>query len=133
VCACLRGCIWECVFVCVCLSVFVCVRKQASISHAQFRSVLSSRCTALNSQYHRRSVAAYCSLYAGSSVCAVVLVGQQQERIDRVDWMGLTDIDTSDCCKFVPKPVQNKSDHKCWGGMGARIRNGLCVQESGKN
>ena len=62
----------------------------------------------------------------------MVLVGQQQERTDRVDWMGLTDIDTSDCCKFVPKPVQNVSDLIYLGG-GARIRNGICVQESGRN
>ena len=49
-------------------------------------------------------------------MCAVVLVGQQQERTDSVDWMGLTDIDTSDCCKFLPKLVQNVSDLKYLGG-----------------
>ena len=51
-------------------------------------------------------------------MCAVVLVGQQQERTDRVDWMGLTVIDTSDYCKFLPKPVQNMPDLKYLGGGG---------------
>ena len=37
----------------VCLSLFVSVRRDAAISHSQIRSVLSSRCTALSSQYHK--------------------------------------------------------------------------------
>ena len=108
VCACVF--IWKCVFGYVCLSVFVCVCEET----LPFSPNLT--CISLNSQYHKCSVAAYSSLYAGSSVCAVVLVGQQQERTDSVDWMGLTAIDTSDCCKFLPKLVQNVSDLKYLGG-----------------
>ena len=132
VCACVFK--WKCVFGCVCLCVCMCVCVcEETLSLAIHNSVQSSPhlySTSVSSQYHNSSVAAYSSLHAGSSVCAVVLVGQQQERADRVDWLVLTDIDTSDCCKFLPKPVQNMSDLKYLGGDRREYSNKKCVPEA---
>ena len=110
-----------CVSECVCVS----ARRDAAVQSSPHPVPLSAL-SATKVQLQLTPV----YLHAGSSMCAVVLVGQQQERTDRVDLMGLTDIDTSDCCKFLPKPVQNMSDLKYLGGDRREYSNKKCVPEA---
>ena len=49
-------------------------------------------------------------------MCAVVLVGQQQERTDRVDWMGFTEIDTQKGANVYQNMSKTCQLSNTWGG-----------------
>ena len=118
VCVCVCACviICECVFGYVSLSVFVsvCEETLSSAIHTPVQSSLhtvplSSPSTTNFSCSILQSIRRQVSVCCGVGWTAA---GTDRQHLQRVDWMGLTEINIQDCCKFLPKPVRNTSDPK---------------------